>query len=111
MGFAHVSDHKAYGLGADVEKLEAGKEYTLVVRLHDGNNNTVSEITHKFVMPVATGADDTFYTVRRGDCLWIIARNFLRKGVLFSIIAEKNNIKNPNLIFPKQKLKIPVKSQ
>ncbi|MBN1324700.1 MAG: LysM peptidoglycan-binding domain-containing protein [Alphaproteobacteria bacterium] len=111
LGFAHVSDHKYFGIGADVEKLEPGKEYNLVIRLHDGDGKTVSEIKHKFIMPIATGTDDTFYTVRRGDCLWIIARNFLRKGVLFSIIAEKNNIKNPNLIFPKQTLQIPIKTQ
>ncbi|MDR1361343.1 MAG: LysM peptidoglycan-binding domain-containing protein [Rickettsiales bacterium] len=108
LGFARVSDHRNFGLGADVEKLEPGKEYKLSIRLHDGDGLTVAQVSHKFVMPAATGADDTFYTVRRDDCLWIIARNFLRKGILFSIIAEKNNIKNPNLIFPKQVLQIPV---
>lgn len=109
LGFARVSDYKYFGLGADVEKLEPGKEYTLVIRLHDGDNKTVAEVKHKFTMPVASGSEDTFYTVRRGDCLWIIAKNFLRQGVLFSIIAEKNDIKNPNLIFPKQTLQIPIK--
>ena len=59
-------------------------------------------------MPKMTGDDDTYYTVRRGDCLWIIARNFLRRGVLFSIIADRNNIENPNLIYPNQNLQIPV---
>ena len=108
LGFARVSDHKHFGLGADVEKLESGKEYSLTVRLHDGDGKTVSSVTHKFVMPTATGDDDTFYTVRRGDSLWIIARNFMRRGILFSIIAQKNEIENPNLIYPKQVLKIPV---
>ena len=61
-----------------------------------------------FFMPEMTGEDDTYYTVRRGDCLWIIARNFMRRGILFSIIAERNNIKNPDLIFPQQRLQIPV---
>jgi len=108
MGYAHVSDYRHFGLGADVGKLESGKEYDLSVRLHDGDGNTVSAINHHFTMPEMTGTDDTFYTVRRGDCLWIIARNFMRRGILFSIIADKNHIENPDLIFPKQKLKIPV---
>ena len=109
LGFARVSDHKHFGLGADVDSLESGKEYSLTVRLHDGDGKTVAQITNRFTMPEMTGDDDTFYTVRRGDCLWIIARNFLRKGVLFSIIAERNDIKNPDLIFPKQVLQIPTK--
>ena len=108
LGFAKVSDHKHFGLGADVGQLESGKKYTLTVRLHDGDGRTISQVGHTFVMPEMTGDDDTYYTVRQGDCLWIISRNFLRRGVLFSIIAERNNIANPDLIFPKQLLQIPV---
>lgn len=110
IGFARVSDHKHFGLGADAGELVPGKDYKLTVRLHDGDGRTISTITHNFVMPEMTGDDDTFYTVRRGDCLWIIARNFLRRGVLFSIIAERNNIENPDLIYPKQLLQIPTKN-
>ena len=108
MGFARVSDHRHFGLGADVGELESGKEYELAVRMHDGDGRTIGTVLHKFVMPEMTGDDDTYYTVRRGDCLWIIARNFLRRGVLFSVIAERNAIQNPDLIYPKQLLQIPV---
>ena len=108
MGFARVSDYRHFGLGADVGELESGKEYELAVRMHDGDGRTIGTILHKFVMPEMTGDDDTYYTVRRGDCLWIIARNFLRRGVLFSVIAERNAIQNPDLIYPKQLLQIPV---
>lgn len=108
MGFARVSDHKHFGLGADIGELEVGKEYELGIRLHDGDGRTISHVSRKFVMPEMTGDEDTYYTVRRGDCLWIIARNFMRRGILFSIIAERNNIKNPDLIFPQQRLQIPV---
>ncbi len=108
LGFAKVSDHKHFGLGADVGELKVGEKYTLTIRLHDGDGRTIAQVGHTFVMPEMTGDDDTYYTVRKGDCLWIIARNFLRKGVLFSIIAERNNIENPDLIFPKQLLQIPV---
>ncbi len=111
LGFARVSDHKNFGLGADVEKLTPGKRYVLTIRLHDGSGHTISQIGHSFIMPNSTGNSDTFYTVRSGDCLWIIARNFMRRGVLFSIIADRNNIQNPNLIYPKQKLVIPIQGR
>ena len=109
LGFARVSDYKNFGLGADIGKLESGKEYKLNIRLHDGEGTTIANIEHVFVMPEMTGDDNSFYTVRRGDCLWIIARNFLRRGILFTMIAERNNITNPNLIFPDQLLQIPMK--
>lgn len=109
LGFARVSDYKHFGLGADVGELKSGESYKINVRLHDGEGTTIANIEHNFVMPMMTGDDDTFYTVRRGDCLWIIARNFLRRGALFTMIADRNAIKNPDLIFPKQKLQIPVK--
>jgi len=111
MGYAHVSDYRHFGLGADIGKLESGKEYELSVRLHDGDGNTVASISHQFIMPEMTGNEDTFYTVRRGDCLWVIARNFMRRGILFSIIASKNHITNPDLIFPKQRLQIPINNK
>lgn len=107
LGFARVSDHKHFGLGADVGQLKSGENYTLTIRLHDADGRTIAQVGHSFVMPEMTGDDNTYYTVRKGDCLWIIARNFLRRGVLFSIIAERNNIENPDLIFPKQLLQIP----
>ncbi len=109
IGFARVSDYKNFGLGANIGKLESGKEYKLNIRLHDSEGTTIANIEHSFVMPEMTGDDNTFYTVRRGDCLWIIARNFLRKGILFTMIAERNNIENPDLIFPEQLLQIPLK--
>lgn len=110
LGFARVSDYKNFGLGADIGKLESGKSYKLNIRLHDGEGTTVANIEHEFVMPEMTGDDNTFYTVRRGDCLWIIARNFLRRGVLFTMIAERNTISNPDLIYPNQLLQIPTKN-
>jgi len=79
-----------------------------VIRMHDTQNNVVSEITHNFVMPEITPADETFYVVRRGDSLWVISRNFLGRGIQFSIIAAANNIENPDLIFPNQRFRIPI---
>lgn len=111
IGFARVSDHKHFGLGADVGELTPGQEYSLTVRMHDGDGRTVGHVFHRFTMPEMTGDDDTYYTVRKGDCLWIIARNFMHRGILFSIIAERNNIENPDLIYPKQLLQVPTQSK
>lgn len=111
MGMTRVSDHRNFGLGAGVGNLEVGRDYVLSVKMHDSNNNIVSEMKHEFEMPEMTDADDTFYVVRRGDSLWVISRNFLGKGIQFSIIATANNIENPDLIYPNQKFKIPVKAK
>ncbi|MCL1892293.1 MAG: LysM peptidoglycan-binding domain-containing protein [Alphaproteobacteria bacterium] len=111
VGMTRVSDHKNFGIGADIGTLEPGKEYTLRVRLHDGEGNKAHTIKHKFTMPEMLPGDDTWYTVRRGDSLWIIARNFLGQGVRYTLIVEKNDIKNPNLIYPKQKLQVPIEKK
>lgn len=50
------------------------------------------------------------YTVVKGDCLWNIAKKFYGKGSQYTKIynANKDKIKNPNLIYPGQVLTIPV---
>jgi nucleoid-associated protein YgaU len=108
LGFARTSDHRNFMLGVTPPaRLEPGQRYNLAVRLHDTSGTTVATVTHRFTMPQPTGGDDTYYTVRHGDALWIISRNFLGRGSLFTILVENNNIRNPNLIFPNQRLRIP----
>lgn len=50
------------------------------------------------------------YTVVRGDCLWNIAKKFYGNGSQYTKIynANKDKIRNPNLIYPGQVLTIPV---
>jgi len=50
----------------------------------------------------------TTYTVKKGDCLWNIAKKFLGNGALYMQIynLNKNIIKNPNLIYVGQVLRI-----
>lgn len=50
---------------------------------------------------------ETFYTVKRGDTLWGIAKKFYGDGRKYPIIAEANNIENPDIIHTGQKLLIP----
>lgn len=49
------------------------------------------------------------YTVKRGDCLWNIAKKYYGKGSQYTKIynANRSKIKNPNLIYPGQVLTIP----
>ena len=109
VGMTRISDAKNFGIGANVGELKPGREYTLTVRMHDSAGTAVNEIKHRFTMPEMTDANETFYVVRRGDTLWVIARNYLGRGFQFTAIASANNIENPDLIFPNQRFRIPVK--
>lgn len=46
------------------------------------------------------------YVVKRGDTLWAIASKYLGSGTKYPQIAQENNIKNPNLIYPGQVFRI-----
>lgn len=51
-----------------------------------------------------------YYVVKKGDCLWNIAKKYYGDGSKYKKIYNANKKvigKNPNLIFPKQKLEIP----
>ena len=49
------------------------------------------------------------YVIKRGDTLWAIAKRYLGSGFLYSSIFQDNRevIKNPDLILPKQEVKMP----
>lgn len=46
------------------------------------------------------------YVVKSGDTLWAIAKKLTGNGANYTAIAQKNGIKNPNTIYPGQKLVI-----
>lgn len=46
------------------------------------------------------------YTVKKGDCLWNIAKRELGDGTKYKEIAKKNGISDPNRIYPGQVLKL-----
>lgn len=52
----------------------------------------------------------TTYTVKKGDCLSVIAKKFYGSGskTYYMKIANANGISNPNLIYPNQVFTIPV---
>lgn len=53
----------------------------------------------------ASGGASAYYTVKKGDTLWGIAKRY---GVsLTALIAANPQIKNPNLIYPGDKVQMP----
>lgn len=71
-------------------------------QLQSGLNSWVEEVA---------ASKDINYTVVKGDCLWFIAKKKEHYGNGFAwpkiYQANKDQIKNPNLIYPKQTFKIP----
>lgn len=65
-----------------------------ILRINSSTNNPGSETN-------PTGK--TYYTIKRGDTLSGIAKRY---GVTIKNLSNWNNIKNPNLIFPGQRLTI-----
>ena len=88
------------------------KEYKKVkIRKIAKKTSTVKPTTRAVKAPTskAEGAKKKTYTVQRGDCLWAIAKKFYGNGSQYPKIANanKDKIKNPNLIFAGQVLTIP----
>jgi len=54
---------------------------------------------------------ETVYTVKKGDCLWVIAKQFLGKGARYVELFERNNdiLTDATLIRPGQEIIIPAK--
>lgn len=100
-------DAKKYGTDQVVSiKLKEYKEYeTLVIKVDTKKKKKKKKKTRK-----KDGSPKTrTYTVVKGDCLWNIAKKYYGDGSKWTKIynANKSKIKNPNLIYPGQKLTIP----
>lgn len=68
---------------------------------------TVKSTTRETKTPASSSGKT--YTVKSGDCLWKIAKQFYGNGSQYTKIyeANKDTIKNPNLIYAGQVLTIP----
>lgn len=60
-----------------------------------------------FCLASSVSAASNVYTVQKGDSLWTISQKY---NVSFQEIVKLNNLKNPNLIYPNQKIKLPAGS-
>ena len=52
-------------------------------------------------------ADEWVYTVRRGDNLWSLAREFLADGQYLEQVRERNHVRDPLTLRPGTRLRIP----
>ncbi len=69
----------------------------------------ISKTIHYQVMinsALYTG-NEKYYVIKYGDTLWNVSKKFYKKPTYYPIIAEYNNISDPELIYPHQILKIP----
>ena len=46
------------------------------------------------------------YRVKRGDTLWAISKRYTGSGFNYPRLAEDNEIENPDLIFPRQRITV-----
>ena len=90
-------------------KLKQYRAYgTRVLKVSEANN-TASVSTSRPADTSPAPKQETTYTVKKGDCLWNIAKKYYGNGAKYTKIyeANKDKIRNPNLIYPGQVLTIP----
>lgn len=73
------------------------------------SSTVTKQSTQSGTQQVQKNTNQTYYTVKKGDTLWAIAKAFYGNGSQFNKIyeANKDKIKNPNLIYPDQVFLIP----
>ncbi|MEW8505915.1 MAG: peptidoglycan-binding protein LysM [Candidatus Thiodiazotropha sp.] len=93
-------------LSGDAESAEALEKTVLIA----GNVRGVSEVSVDGVSAPPQEARVEYYTIESGDTLSAIAKRFLGKASDYPKIFEANRevIKDPNLIYPGQKIRIPL---
>nr|DAI96721.1 MAG TPA: tail assembly protein [Caudoviricetes sp.] len=69
-------------------------------------NNVEDGVVEKKTRSSSSKSIPKTYTVKKGDTLWSIAKKLLGDGAKCWNLAKLNNIKNPNLIYVGQVLKI-----
>ena len=76
-----------------------------------GNRKGIATVQTDDVQVANPGEESNYYEVKKGDTLWKIAEANYGKGngSKYNLIFEANKemVKDPNLIYPGQKLRIP----
>lgn len=72
-------------------------------------DTTTKKTTKSGTQQVQNNSPEKYHTVKKGDCLWNIAKKYYGSGASYKKIyeANKSKIKNPNLIYPGQVFLIP----
>lgn len=92
-------------LSGDVSDSTALEKVVLLA----GNVEGVSEVQLDNVLGAKPSNDVEYYEIRKGDSLWKVAEKVYGNGAKYTEIfnANKEVIKDPDLIYPGQKIRIP----
>lgn len=98
-----------YSHTATVIKTDFGSSLKSSSTTTDGNSTPAQEETVTSSSTSDTTTPSRTYTVKKGDCLWNIAKSYYGSGTQWNKIYDANTkqIVNPNLIYPGQELVIP----
>lgn len=110
-----IEENASNGLDVSVEvKLKQYRDYstkTVVIKnSQDSKDNKSKKTASVETQRSSSNAPQTkTYTVKKGDTLWGIAKKYYGNGAKYTQIynANKDKIKNPNLIYPGQVFTIP----
>jgi GH25 family lysozyme M1 (1,4-beta-N-acetylmuramidase) len=110
----NADNYKVRGINGNVDHDYAYKDYPSIMKNNGLNGfKKVSVTTGSAKKPTTTAATvkkptatkkEVVYVVKKGDTLWAIAQKY---KTTVDALVKANNIKNPDLIFGGQKIKIP----
>jgi nucleoid-associated protein YgaU len=92
-------------LSGDAQSQEALEKAVLMA----GNVEGVSEVKAQELSAPPQTEEVEFHVIEKGDTLWALAKRYYGDGNAYPRIFEANRevIKDPDLIFPGQKIRIP----
>ena len=102
--------NNGYSHSATLIKTDFGESLKTASKTSAKKNSTMKDSTKKKVSSSSSSKSaQRTYTVKKGDCLWNIAKKFYGNGALYTKIydANTNKIANPNLIYVGQVFVIP----
>lgn len=106
-----IEEGAANGLDVSVDiKLKQYRDYgTRIVAIKNTETGKKAVTAQQSTRSTANAPQTKIYTVKKGDTLWGIAKTYYGNGAKYQTIyaANKDKIKNPNLIYVGQVFTIP----
>lgn len=95
------SAYGAYSFSMDIKEIRIANSAYVAPKVQSTKKSGTQQVTGN--------NGKRYYTVKRGDCLWKIAKKYYGNGALYTKIynANRDKIKNPNLIYVNQRFIIP----
>lgn len=93
-------------------ELNRNQKYDVKVNMVDKNGSVLKAMDYNFTAMFDDLGKGSQYNVKKGDCLWNIAsKDFYGDGTSYVVLFDvnKNQIKDPDLIYPNQVLFVPSK--